>query len=656
MSAFDESNVSLLLNIEGIQENQEIKVFHGHSKNERVSILKRDNKYRIEYNCNILNLSELNAYTCIFGIYVFEKTHTAHHLVCVRIKGVITFKFNDLQKINGKTVDFEKHIHNHCLDDEIETTPKLRDKSFRRLGLVKGTIQVKKYPQASFYHRITNEEILSNCIKPWYDKIESLSSSFIDPIIKAYHVPWMRFVSGPLIPFSCVFLWQNRYFHNFEGDIRKCNDFVDIIMTLLQAAVSLHAEFDDINDFFSQCTNVISEDKRNYQAFICMKVILSILVSKCVSEPYITDLVKLTKQKVSINVDQLSLLSLVYGSDCEDGDKYAYELKRLITDSNWEMIIQTTSNNSNVIKLYKTIVKIYRMMYNFHATMYCGKDICHSINISIDINTIKKWFGISVDRKIKKNEEYPLKIIQDFKLFFNEGTSFSSPFQKPYEDYVTNLSDIIHQFDVISHELAHTPEMKIYDPTTSIGYRNEYVFYKYFTNFVTTDFLNHFPNTLDFAPILNDNIYGFGLKHIYSDSDSIILKPRLTLSNEYLNYFTQIVNGHHPDFELRPHQFNMLEKYFNADFKSKFNKILLNEIKNQGLLKKYRLIKSKNYITINVFPIGGYHSLEKFGELVIQKTSNIINHNPKISSFDFKIEKLYSSSNQTFFCSIRFIL
>lgn len=654
MAAKSENAIRLSVDLRGIKNDQEIKVFHGHSMNEKVSITKDESKkYHIEFKCQIEDLDNLNPKTCIFGIYILEKTQNEHGLTCIRIKGIIDWTFNKLQKSLGKTIDFHKFVHNHTLNDEIKSNKAVSVKTNRRLGLLEGQIFVHDYPSksAESYEHISNDHVKHDCINPWYQSVEHLKP--VNPIMKDFHVPWMRFISGPIIPFSCAFLWKNRYFENFENNVTKCQQFVDIIMTLLSASVSIHADFDDINDFFNQCSNVISEDKKNRQALICLETIFFILTIKCVSEPYITDLVRLVTTGVSINVDQMTSLSLSYGCDCEDGDKYAYELKRLITDSDWGKIISTLNGNSTVSKLNDTVVMIFRMLYNFHATMFCGHNICHSVNVLIDIDTVKTWIGIDNSRKIKPNEQSSLSIMKDFKIFFNESTSFSSPFQKPYHDYYPHLRELQKYYETVSSELGHVPSLKVYDYTTSVG-SHDHEFYKYFTNFVTTDLLDVFPNVLDFAPITDGNLYGIALRDVYSNRKQLSLRPRLELTPRYFSYFDQLVNGHHPNFDLIPHQFELLKSYFKSSFESEFNEILFREIKVLGLNDKNREPKKKtDYFLVSIYPIGGFKSLPSFCQTIAKKIKTIVELHD-IECFVIKIERLYKSSNQSFFCCIQF--
>lgn len=653
----DGSNIEINIEFQGLEENQEIKIFHGHATNERISINNYEKKIKVSYGGYVKDVESVNDKTILFGIYILEKTKNDKGLSCIRVKGNVNFKPSFLRKSLGKSEHFEKIVHNHCLDDEKKEVSSLRDKSKLNLRILNGTISVIKYPSfgRSFY--LSNEIVKKDCIKPWYDIISETTKYFISPEMKTFHVPWMRFVTGPIIPFSCAFLWKNRDFDHFESDSSKCSSFVDIVSRLLSTSVKLHPEFLDLNDFFKKCNDFISRDEISSIGYSCMEVILDILVLKSVSEPYIVDKVRL-KTSESIDVDQLSCLCHIYGSDCEDGDKYAFEMKRLITDSNWDMIKNTLNGNNVVMNIISTVVKIYRMLFNFSCTMYCKGDICHSINVLVDINTAKKWIKLNPSNQIKPNEEHPLKLIQNVKLFFNESTAYSSPFQKPFADDDHHISD----FDTERHKKielekmltnmikSHHSELDVYDYFVPDKNHPSDNFYRYFTNFVTTDFQSIFPTVIDFIPIKNGNTFGFGLNDVYFNESEIQLIPRIDFGKSKLNYFEELVDGHHPNYDIIPNNFSLLKDYFNEKFIDEINNNMTQNIKKMNLTKKLQNEKgSTKYVKVNCFPIYGLsHSIKDMCKDIVETISYILSHDSQFSKFFYRIEKTYSKSQQTF--------
>jgi len=400
---------------------------------------------------------------------------------------------------------------------------------------------------------------------------------------------------------------------------------------------------------------MIKNDEITTTGYECIRVILEILVLKAVSEPYIDDRIKLVSSR-EIKVDQLSSLCHIYGSDCEDGDKYVFELKRLITDSNWSDINRTLNGNIFVKNIISTMVKIYRMFVNFSCTMYCQGSICHSVNVFVDWITAKKWMGVDASTRVKSTEEPPLKIVKQIKMCFNESTAYSSPFQNPLDndDHHPTDHDVKEKI-AIEKNLSSILKssfffMQPYDYFVPLKSHVSDCFYLYFTNFVTTDFKSIYPTVLDFLPVKSGHIFGFGLNDVYHHDDDIRLIPRVDFGRGKLQYFEELVNGHHPSYDIVPNNFSLLRSYFTSDFSDAIRKSMIKQISSNGLTDRYtQKQKSSNYIKVNVFSIYGFtQSKEVMCKEICVNVLHVLEHHSAFKKFSFKIEKLYSQSQQTF--------
>ena len=640
-------NVRIELEIDEIPPNHELKVFHGHAVNESSSISYSGRTAKVSYSGYLENADTINAKMCIFGIYLLERATNEKGLPCMRIQGNIHFEMKELIRKQEKGEShFRKEVKNHVLDDEIKENFVLQKKEARVLAVLEGDIQIIDYPQNRLHgYRMSNADVYKECIVPWYEAMNTHTSGPINPVIKDYNVPWMRFVTGPMIPFSASMFWRNRYYDNFERDPSKCANFVGLIYGLLNCAVDLYPEFSNIEEFFHECKSYIERDDFSKIGLSCINVIMDIFILKSVSEPYVTDRVSLRKSGQQIHVDQFSALCHIYGSDCEDGQKYAYELNKLISNSDWNLIISTLNNDSNAVNINATVVKILRMTVNFCTTMFCGSDICHSINVLVDTNTVKSWLGMDAHHNIKANEETPLKRIKEIKTFFIESTRYSVPFQNRFSDDDHHGRGDDHdrrvkiQFQTeLENEFDRVSEVDVADysgvPNAS-GNISE--FYRYFTALATEDLQSINPGVYDYLPISHGNLFGISLNDIHFHPDIVSIKPRIRFSNYQISYFDESVNGHHPNYDLEPARFRSMTDLF-----SRVSQI-------DRLMPARKRIKSFNYVKINVFIVGILRDVKQECEYLKNIISKIRSRQPQFTGFDYKIRQLYNSPQSYIF-------
>lgn len=637
--AASSGTIRIEIELDGLDSNHELKAFHGYAVNEHSSITYSGKTATIKYSSRIENVSGINGKTSLFGIYVLERTVSDRGLPCIRIQGNIHFKAHELlDRKQTKHNHFRKHIKNHVLDDEIKSNYVLAKRENRILGHLEGTIHIIEYPQFKSGFSIPRKEVHELCIHPWYQSIKTHTTGFVHPVIENYHVPWMRFLTGPIIPFSTSMFWRNREFVNFESDPSKCSLFVGLIYGLLHNAVDLYPEFSSVDAFFHECKEFIAKDDFSKIGLSCLNVIMDIFILKAISEPYVTDRVSLERSKQQIHVDQYSGLCHIYGSDCEDGQKYAHELNRLISNSDWNRIISSLNNDSHAINILATVVKILRMTYNFCTTMYCGSDICHSVNVLIDCTTVKEWLGVDPGTRIKGNEEIPLKRIRQIKTFFIESTRYSSPFQNPFIDDDHHPTDDDHDRRVkmdfqgrVEQELDRVSEMDAFDNSVLPDGHNISSFYKFWTNLMTLDLLSLYPGVLDFLPITQGNLFGISLNDVHFNPRFVSIAPRIRFSDIQLNYFDEVVNGHHPNYDLIPNRFALFEKMFSGV--SQIHK----------LMPSTKRFKSFNYIKINVYIIGVLKDIKTETSHINSVISKIMSRESKFIGFDYRIRQLYNS-------------
>lgn len=662
------------IGIEKPIENVSFHIFVGYSNGGTLQLI-GDHTYlfRAEFDRNVT----WNENLCYLSINITEKTANKDGQVCSRNVGDVSFKIVELFKTHGKkNFQFEKApIYNHCLDDEIYTIQALKDPKVRRIGYISGNITINILNAQMSKTKVPsdiNATILDHCIKPWYDNLEKLAPN--GPVIKEiydYHVPIFRFLSGSMVPFSYSLLWKNRYYDdNFEQDPVKCQSFVKIIQNLLDTSVFLHPEFKDTHDFIQKCTQHVKSDSMDSKYLSCVDVIINMLNIKTASEPYIADIVDVPSLKRPIQVDQMSNVNNIYGCDCEDGAKYACELKRLICDSNWNTIIKTMDNNRQVIEMRDTVVRILRMMCAFMTVMYCENAICHVVTILIDWKTTKKLLNIDLSTKISKYEEIPSRRLTQCKMLFVETTSYSSPFQLPLADEAEKneqkkmyyMSHKIEQAFKKEDILKDSIEVYAINPTyKSSGDISS--FYKYFTNFMTWELMSVFPNTLDFLPVKSDGHYGFSLNDFAYNMDQIHLVPRMTADKELFKLMNNLILSQLPSYDIFPDDD---VPYFSDIITDSSPEIIAqtfeNNIKssNSALLTgKYQKKFKKDayyYARMNIYAIDLLTSTgeKKIYHEIIAKIEEILGKYKYVESYDFRVKRVYSYSKQTIVVNVFF--
>jgi len=656
--------------------NVAFHVFVGYSTGTKLqSIGHHTYLFRAEFDRNIT----WNENLCYLTINVTEKTTNKEGQICSRNAGDVSFKIVELYKTHGKkNFTFEKTpIYNHCLDDEVYTIHALKDPKIRRIGYVSGNISINILNAKMSKTKVPsdiNATILDNFIQPWYNHLETLAPN--GPVIQEihdYHVPIFRFLSGSMVPFSYSLLWKNRFYdNNFEQDPVKCGMFVLIIQNLLDSSVFFHPEFRDTHDFIEKCTQYVKSDSMDPKYLSCIDVIVNMLNIKTASEPYIADIVDVPALKRPIQVDQMSNVNNIYGCDCEDGCKYACELKRLICDSNWNLIIKTMGNDHSVIELRDTVVRVLRMMCAFMTVMYCKSDseICHVVMVLVDWKTTKTLLNIDQSTKVTRYEEIPSRRLTQCKMLFAETTAYSSPFQFPLanETEINEQKKMYYVGHKISQKfkeeehIAHSVEMYEVNPVYKTS-GDISSFYKYFTHFMTWELMNIFPNTLDFLPVKSDGHYGFSLNDFAYHMDQTHLVSRMTADKELFKLMNSLILSQQPSYDIVPvDDIHYMQDIFtdeSTEMIAKTFEHVITSTKSSSLISKYQKKYKKDayyYARMNIYAIDLLTSTDDnkiYREIVI-KIEEILNRYQFIESYDFRIKKVYSYSKQTIVVNIFF--
>lgn len=605
---------------------------------------------------------------CLLSINILEQVTNEVKQICFRNFGNISFPLFKLYLANNQKdkITFEKHpVYNHCLDDETKDVPELKSTWNKTLGLCDGYIIFKKMTSNYVDSEIGKIKNLNSFIKrsyiiPWYHNLEQLApGNYLNKLIESYHVPGFRLLSGTILPFSMNLLWTNRIFCNdFESKHAESGLFLDVIYNLLKSSIYLHPEFDNVNDFFRKCEKFISTDQTDQIALSCIDVIVNVLNIKTASEPYITDTVYVPKLRKEVNIDQLSNVNNIYGCDCEDGCKYAYELKRLICTTDWQKMAITIPNKSDLIRqLEKTLVYVLRSLCGFMNVMYCAEGICHVVMTLMDWNSVSKLIGRQYNGKYNYK---PLTFLNNNRILFVETTAYSSPFQILTEDsqneefkrITEDASDIVEIELTMNKSIHNSAEVYSLNSVTQTGH-NVSTFYKYFTNLMTLELLDIFPNVIDFLPITNRENWGWSLNDFAYRMDSLQLKPRMHISPNMFDLFQKIVDAQLPSYDIYP-----IDSYIPLNLQNTFKhsehlmKMLINESLEKSVLlsekrKNHGLFLGKDhYVRINIYSID-LLTFKILNDLVSFIERIIYAHKDVFTDYDIRIARLYNESEQS---------
>lgn len=629
------------------------------------------------YEGQFINGCLIDEDLCLLSINIIEKTKNELGQICFRNMGNISFKLIELYKTNGinTRINFDKTpIFNHCVDDEIYLISELKDKRKRIIGEISGSLMISRFDN----DKITSNDrkldynaiVMKNYINPWYDNLTKLAPKGpVTDEISDYHVPIFRLLSGSILPFSYSLLWKNRYFSDgFENDPNKCAKFVEIISNLVDASVAFHPEFGDQNNnyFYRKCNDFINNNSTDQMAYSCIDVIINILNIKTASEPYVSDELYLTGLKKKISVDQMSNPNDIYGCDCEDGAKYAYELKRLICNSNWPLILQTMNNSQIVKNIMNTIVPVLRMLCSFFSVMYCNNGICHVVLCLIDWNTTAKLCNIR--SKIVNNQKI-LRILTDHKILFVETTAYSSPFQTKIPDEILEKErkKKFNMSNIVSSEIA-SPDMSSLEVYSVNPYfkNSPWVstFYKYFTNMMTTELLDFYPNCLDFLPITDGTHYGFSLNDFVSRSEAVQLIPRIKPDLKDFNMMNEIILAQLPSYDIYPNDQIIIidNSMFSSSFEDIFTEKMGQLFRKSDIIKSkyYRyddsLINNMNYVRMNIYTIDLMKEIDnsRFLVNILSKIEDLLRKYPIFYCFRIIQQQIYSYSKQTIVVNVFF--
>lgn len=631
--------------VEGIDVNQyALKIFHGNCI--RSEIVQKEEEKSFTFYGWIDKSKPIYSNLCLLSVEFIEKTMNDIKQDCCRFACVMTLPiielYKNVEKRSDKSIEFNGIITNRTIDDEEEYNPMLKIKKVKEFGKINGSLNFIKYnvPYIQDSAMISENTIKEKYIYPWWNEnIKKLApGGYVNPVLDTYHVPYFRFLSGNVVPFSYVLYWQNNYFSNFENDYQKSFQFVNIIQALLNASVYMHPEFENMNDFFIQCQNLISTNSIEKNHLQCIEVILNMLNLKSSSEPYIMDKVKITSIGKTIDVDQVSNVCEIYGCDCEDGCKFAYELKRLICDSNWNQIEKTLSGNRIVSLLKDTIVRILNMFTAFTAVMYCEidkKPLCHVICVLMDNAVASKLTG-----QRKRNQIDSLDIIKKLRLCFIESTAYSSPFQCDfvYDETKVKLENHIQSFPLLSKstEIYSSFMRDAQDQSISS-------FYKYFTNMITIEYLDVLPKIIDFLPITNDKS-GILIDDIFDDDKlmHLSLKPRAIADDALNQYLINLIHAQQANYEIVPYDFTFFEKIFKNKSDTVIERGILSCFKfKSNVDSKYQKTFKKgsnSYIRMNVSLIDFLNNNNN----ILSSIEQIILKYSFIKYFTFRVKNIYA--------------
>lgn len=645
MAASNESDVRIEIKLNNAVKD-ELYISHGCSVHESTMISGKRYVYK-----GSIKTEHINGNTCLLTVNFIEKTTNELGQVCCRIKGNVPFRIVKLAARigTGNVFKFDDvPVTNHCLDDEEYENSFLKDQKLKIIDKISGEMTITQYFSISDgmmkRNFVTNDDINSQYVMPWRtSQIERLApGGYLIPDIHNYHVPSFRFVSGTSLPFSYALHWRNRYFEGFENDATKCRQFVDIIYGLLESAVYFHPEFRDVSDFVERCTKMIAENISDYHQLPILDCIVNVLNLKTASEPYITDQVHMSKINRKVNVDQLSNVCEIKGCDCEDGAKYACELKRLICESDWSSIASTLSGDHRVSMLINTVVKILQMTKCFFSVMYCvsKQAICHVVAVLID--------NMTADRLVSMHGlgVMPISILQTIKTLFVETTAYSSPFQAPY------LSDrhrkSIKQQKRIENCVQSSMHSKTTETYTSQENTDDMIspFYRIFVNMITTEYPG---DVLDFLPLSRGGIVGFTLNDIHNASSEIRLVPRMKASPSLHISMIDLIHNQLPSYLIVPRDLDVIYDIYGHSAIGSINSEI-NRCVNQSSTLKSKYVQSStshHYVRVNVYTIDlVVRKSSAITELMAKVENTIINY-PFLKQFTYRIRQIYAQSTQT---------
>lgn len=651
MAAFGEKNIQIELKLTSAIKD-ELYISHGCTTHESTTIMGKKYVYK-----GAVDVDSVNGNTCLLTINFVEKTTNELGQICCRIKGNVVFRIVKLlERIGvGNTFTFEDvPVTNHCLDDEEYENAFLKDQKMKVINKISGELIAVNYftigDRMSKKAYVKNDVIDSQYILPWRTtQIELLApGGYLIPEISSYHVPVFRFVSGTALPFSYSLFWQNRYFKDFEDDHAKCDQFVGVIYGLLKSSVYFHPEFKNVDDFVTKCVDMISKDKNDHMQLQILDVIVNMLNLKTSSEPYITDQVDVSKIHRKVNVDQLSNVCEIKGCDCEDGAKYAYELKRLICESNWDRISRSLNGDRRVNDLINTVVTILSMTKCFFSVMYCvsKKPICHVVSVLIDNDTADKLTGM------RSASSRPIRLLGSLKALFVETTAYSSPFQSPY------LSKD-HQMSVIKQRRIENCVSSSMHFKTTETYSSPEIssttissFYRIFVNMITTEY----PGVVDFLPISKKNVVGFTLDDLHNRLKDIKLVPRIKTSPALHGAMIELIDNQLPSYLIVPRDLDIVYDMYGRNATGMIKNEIDRCISENGTLRSKFVVSSdsNNYVRVNVYTVDLVVKRSVAVTELMSRVENTLINYPFLDKFTYRIDQIYTNSVQTIVLNIFF--
>jgi hypothetical protein len=651
MAASSEKNIHIEIKLNNAVKD-ELYISHGCTTHESTTIMGKKYVYK-----GAVNVEDVNGNTCLLTINFIEKTTNELGQICCRIKGNVVFRIVKLiSRIGiGNTFTFEDvPVTNHCLDDEEYENAFLKDQRMKVIDKISGDLLFVDYftvddrmMKKAF---VKNDIIESQYILPWRTtQIEALApGGYLIPEISSYHVTTFRFVSGTALPFSYALYWQNRYFRDFEYNATRCGQFVDIIYGLLESSIRFHPEFSGVDDFVSRFSQMISEDKINHKHLLILDIIINMLNLKTASEPYITDEVHISKINRKVNVDQLSNVCEIKGCDCEDGAKYAYELKRLICESNWPQISKTLNGDVRVTKLMGTVVTVLNMTKCFFSVMYCvsKRPICHVVAVLVDNITADKLVGM------QSSSVMPIGLLRSIKTLFVETTAYSSPFQSPY------ISDAYKKRTIKQRRIENCVSSSMHFKSTEtysspeISDKTISPFYRIFVNMITTEY----PGVTDFLPISRGNVVGFTLDDLHSESRDVRLVPRIKTSPALHSAMVELIENQLPSYIITPRDLDIIYDMYGRNavglIRSEVDKCIS---EHSNLKSKYiQSSTSHHYVRVNVYTVDIVARKSVGVTELMSKVENTLINYPFLNHFTYRIDQIYKNSVQTIVFNIFF--
>ncbi len=629
--------------------DDEIYVTHGCSIYETTIL----NGKSVTYKGFIRN-ENVNGNICLLTLNLVEQTTNELGQVCCRIKGCAVFKVVKLfgkVGINAPYKFTELLVTNHCLDDEVIEYAFLRDSKMKAIDRLSGEITFKQYDVTDIPREFaTNDQIYNQYIVPWETtSIEKLAPcGYSIPEIAGYHVQKFRFVSGTALPFSYALFWTDRYFDRFEDDNVKCSQFVSLLYQLLVASVTFHPEFSGVDDFVGKCKAMLSSDTIDHVNLPIIDVAINILNTKTSSEPYITDEVNMSKLKRKVNVDQMSNICEICGCDCEDGAKYAYELKRLICKSDWKKILGTLSGDVKARIIYDTVFRLLNMTTAFFSVMFCvaDSDLCHVVTVLVDNDTTNALVGSDVS--VPK----PIPLIGALKVLFVETTAYTSPFQSPYltDAHKNRSKKQRHIENCISSSMKSTTV----DTYASRETSNESIspFYRIFLNMITTEI----GGPIDYLPIKAPGYVGFTLDDIHNNLRDLKLVPRIRPEPALHASMLDLINNQLPSYLIIPRDLEALYDIYGQKTVEMIEKEVSMCVKRNKTLKaRYTPTKAvSNYVRVNIYTIDVVMKRHVTITEIMAKVEQTLTLYPFLVGFDYRIKQIYDLSTQTVVFNIFF--